>query len=223
MACGAAAHRRQRPPRIIVRSILQTTRDCNRMAQRARRGCGIWGGSMRHAHTWTPAPRADQQASSLCNRGGSSCRASCHTQAVPARRFPSQRGARYATIIALLALSHASPRMCRWYGVSCSTMSALLRRDLGEGRGRVGALPGDTHPNPRADRRPRHTYAVGTVGCPVLLGRMDTGLRRHRCAQRAPVARTTKQRRAGVHDTSQPPAMSVSTDTASPHSNKGYP
>ena len=209
MACGAAAHRRQRPPRVIVRSILQTTRDCNRMAQRARRGCGIWGGSMRHAHTWTPAPRAGQQASGLCNRGGSSCRASCHTQAVPARRFPSQRGARYATIIALLALSRASPRMCRWYGVSCSTMSALLRRDLGEGRGRVGALPGDTHPNPRADRRPRHTYAVGTVGCPVRLGSMDTGLRRYRCLQRAPGARTTKQRRAGVHDTSQPPAMSV--------------
>ena len=179
----------------------------------ARRGCGIWGSMGDHAahQTWTPAPRAGQQASGLCNRGeGSSCRASCcHTQAVPARRFPSQRGARYATIIALLALSRAFPRMRRWYGVSCSTMSALLRRDLGEGRGRVGALPGDTHPDPRADQRPRHTYAAGTVGCPVRLGSMDTGLRRYRCLQRAPGARTTKQRRAGVHDTSQPPAMSV--------------
>ena len=120
--------------------------------------------------TWTPAPRAGQQASGLWNRGGSSCRASCHTQAVPARRFPSQRGARYATIIALLALSRAFPRMRRWYDVSCSTMSALLRRDLGEGRGRVGALPGRHAPGPTG--RPEATPHVrgGHGGMPCAPG-----------------------------------------------------
>ena len=38
---GAAAHRRQRPPRVIVRSIPQTTRDCNRRAHQTCPGRGV--------------------------------------------------------------------------------------------------------------------------------------------------------------------------------------
>src|SRR5882672_3973021 len=71
----------------------------------------------------------------------------------------------------------------------------------------------------------RHIRPTCTSGCSLVLGVRAPPCcqRRHRREPHAHGVRTSARTRAGGRDTSEPSGGSVSTDTASPHSTKGYP